>query len=99
MTEMDLYKKLASAELKAAHFHERWQTQCNIANALAAERVVLADKIRDLEKQTVLRCIDVIETYRVPVCNSTTAAELSSELTVEALCELQDQLKEEFGVA
>jgi hypothetical protein len=42
-------------------------------------------------------CIDKIETYRIPVGNSS-AGELACEWTYAALKEIRDDIKETFGV-
>jgi hypothetical protein len=45
----------------------------------------------------VRECIDKIETYRIPVGNSS-AGELACEWTYDALKEIRDDIKETFGV-
>ena len=45
----------------------------------------------------VQECIDKIETYRIPVGNSS-AGEMASEMTYSALMEIRDEIKEHFGV-
>jgi len=45
----------------------------------------------------VRQCIDKIETYRIPVGNST-AGEMACEWTYDALKEIRDEIKEHFGV-
>ena len=42
-------------------------------------------------------CIDKIETYRIPVGNSS-AGEMACEWTYEALKEIRDEIKEHFGI-
>lgn len=42
-------------------------------------------------------CIDKIETYRIPVGNSS-SGELACEWTYNALKEIRDDIKEHFGV-
>ena len=42
-------------------------------------------------------CIDKIETYRIPVGNSA-AGEMACEWTYDALKEIRDEIKENFGV-
>lgn len=42
-------------------------------------------------------CIDKIETYRIPVGNSA-AGELACEWTYDALKEIRDDIKENFGI-
>ena len=44
----------------------------------------------------VQRCIDCIETYRIPVGNSA-AGELACEWTYKALEEIRDEIRETFG--
>lgn len=54
----------------------------------------------DLEKFTeivVKKCIDKIETYKIPVGNSP-AGELACQWTYDALKEIRDEIKEEFGI-
>jgi hypothetical protein len=43
------------------------------------------------------QCIDKIETYRIPVGNSS-SGELACEWTYAALKEIRDDIKETFGV-
>ncbi len=43
------------------------------------------------------QCIDKIETYRIPVGNSS-SGELACEWTYTALKEIRDDIKEIFGV-
>jgi len=45
----------------------------------------------------VKECIDKIETYRIPVGNSS-SGELACEWTYDALKEIRDEIKEHFGV-
>lgn len=45
----------------------------------------------------VQECIDKIETYRIPVGNSV-AGELACEWTYDALKEIRDDIKQEFGL-
>ena len=42
-------------------------------------------------------CIDKIETYRIPVGNSS-SGELACEWTYDALKEIRDNIKETFGI-
>jgi len=42
-------------------------------------------------------CIDKIETYRIPVGNSA-AGEMACEWTYDALKEIRDDIKQEFGI-
>ena len=48
-------------------------------------------------KLIIQRCIDEIETYRIPVGNSA-AGELACEWTYDALETIRDNIKEHFGV-
>jgi pyrrolidone-carboxylate peptidase len=55
---------------------------------------------RDLEyfaELIVRECIDKIETYRIPVGNSS-AGEMACEWTYDALKEIRDDIKETFGI-
>lgn len=45
----------------------------------------------------VRECLDKIETYQIPVGNSA-AGELACEWTYDALKEIRDDIKENFGV-
>ena len=45
----------------------------------------------------VRKCLDKIETYRIPVGNSA-AGEMACEMTYSALMEIRDEIKEHFGV-
>ena len=48
-------------------------------------------------KLIIHRCIDEIETYRIPVGNSA-AGEMACEWTCAALKEIRDNIKEHFGI-
>ena len=48
-------------------------------------------------KLIIQRCIDEIETYRIPVGNSA-AGEMACEWTYAALKEIRDNIKEHFGI-
>lgn len=48
-------------------------------------------------KLIILRCIDEIETYQIPVGNSA-AGELACDWTYDALKEIRDNIKEHFGI-
>lgn len=55
---------------------------------------------KDLERfaQLIVReCVRKIETYRIPVGNST-AGEMACEWTYDALKEIRDEIREHFGV-
>lgn len=45
----------------------------------------------------VAECIDKIETYRIPVGNSS-SGELACEWTYSALKEIRDEIREHFGI-
>ena len=53
--------------------------------------------IEQLVKLTALECIDKIETYRIPVGNSS-AGELACEWTYDALKSIRDDIRETFGL-
>lgn len=53
--------------------------------------------IEDFVELIVKKCIDKIETYRIPVGNSA-AGEMACEWTYGALKEIRDEIKEHFGV-
>ena len=55
------------------------------------------DNTEKLAESIVKECIDKIETYRIPVGNST-AGEMACEWTYAALKEIRDEIKEHFGV-
>jgi len=55
---------------------------------------VVFEKFAELIIQS---CIDKIETYRIPVGNSS-SGELACEWTYAALKEIRDDIKEHFGV-
>ena len=54
-------------------------------------------KARKFAELIVRECIDKIETYRIPVGNSA-AGEMACEWTYDALKEIRDEIKENFGV-
>lgn len=54
--------------------------------------------IEELVKLSVQECIDKIETYKIPVGNSS-AGELACEWTYDALREIRDDIKETFGIS
>lgn len=45
----------------------------------------------------VRQCIDIIETYRIPVGNSA-AGEMACEWTYDALKDIRDEIKEKFEI-
>lgn len=68
----------------------------------AIELGFLQDQVDDIRDEKfaeliVRECIDKIETYRIPVGNSS-AGELACEWTYDALKEIRDDIKETFGV-
>lgn len=52
----------------------------------------------EFSKLIVQECIDKIETYRIPVGNSS-AGELACEWTYDALKEIRDDIRETFGIS
>ena len=63
-------------------------------------RYTIGGTSKGMEKFTKLiiqRCIDEIETYRIPVGNSA-AGELACDWTYAALKEIRDNIKERFGI-
>jgi len=54
----------------------------------------VADEFAELIVQ---ECIDKIETYRIPVGNSR-SGELACEWTYNALRDIRDEIKENFGI-
>lgn len=60
----------------------------------------VSDSVENMEKFAKLiihRCINEIETYRIPVGNSA-AVELAGKWTYNALETIRDNIKEQFGV-
>ncbi len=68
----------------------------NNFNPLAYEQWYL-DALEKFAESIVQGCIDKIETYRIPVGNSS-SGELACEWTYDALKEIRDEIKEHFGV-
>lgn len=54
-------------------------------------------RLEKFAKLIIQECIDKIETYRIPVGNSA-AGELACEWTYDALKEIRDDIKENFGI-
>ena len=52
---------------------------------------------RKFAELIIQECIDKIETYRIPVGNSS-SGELACEWTYDALKEIRDNIKETFGI-
>ena len=50
-----------------------------------------------LVQMVVAECINSIETYRIPIGNSS-AGDLACEWTYDALKEIRDEIKEKFGL-
>lgn len=55
------------------------------------------DRIDQLAELIVRECIDKIESYRIPVGNSS-SGELACEWTYDALKEIRDEIKEHFEI-
>lgn len=55
------------------------------------------DRIDQLAELIVQECVDKIESYRIPVGNSS-SGELACEWTYNALKEIRDEIKEHFGI-
>jgi hypothetical protein len=60
-------------------------------------RFVTYSEFEKFAELIVKDCIDKIETYRIPVGNSS-AGELACEWTYDALKEIRDDIKEHFGL-
>lgn len=68
---------------KAAQSSDSWENQRRFVETLA--QLVAQD------------CIDKLETYRIPVGNSS-AGELACEWTYDALKNIRDDIRETFGL-
>lgn len=55
-------------------------------------------EVEHLAELVAKECIDKIETYRIPVGNSS-AGELACEWTYDALKEIRDDIRETFGLS
>jgi len=66
----------------------------DLGESIEADKWSVAEEFVDL---IVRECIDKIETYRIPVGNSS-SGELACEWTYNALKEIRDDIKEHFGV-
>lgn len=55
------------------------------------------DAANEFAQMVALECIDKIETYRIPVGNSS-AGELACEWTYDALMSIRDDIRETFGL-
>lgn len=58
---------------------------------------IAVDKVDQLADLIVRECVDKIESYRIPVGNSS-AGEMACEWTYAALKEIRDEIKEHFGM-
>ncbi|HEX4938884.1 MAG TPA: hypothetical protein VFX11_09430 [Candidatus Kapabacteria bacterium] len=98
------WKQAASTSRDDAH---AWQIAANakfeqptierIAQQLAEHGLTIvsgkdAEKIKRCECDTIKKCIDIVERYKVPVGNSS-AGELACEWTMDALREIRDEMK------
>lgn len=54
-------------------------------------------RLEEFAELIIKDCIDKIETYRIPVGNSV-AGELACEWTYNALKDIRDEIKENFGL-
>ena len=54
-------------------------------------------RLEEFAELIIKDCIDKIETYRIPVGNSA-AGELACEWTYNALKDIRDEIKENFGL-
>jgi hypothetical protein len=58
---------------------------------------IAIDRVDQLADLIVRECVDKIESYRIPVGNSS-AGEMACEWTYTALKEIRDEIKEHFGM-
>lgn len=77
-------KRIEELWNKAAQASDSWESQKRFVETLA--------------QLVALECIDKIETYRIPVGNSS-AGELACEWTYDALKEIRDDIRETFGLS
>ena len=56
------------------------------------------DAANEFAQMVAKECIDKIETYRIPVGNSS-AGEMACEWTYDALKEIRDDIRETFGLS
>jgi hypothetical protein len=68
-----------------------------IGDGLSSNAIIGDKNIEKFAELIVKECIDKIETYRIPVGNSS-SGELACEWTYDALKEIRDEIKEHFGV-
>lgn len=71
-----------------------WNKAANAGGDTWAAHINFID---ELVKLTALECIDKLETYRIPVGNSS-SGELACEWTYAALKEIRDDIRETFGL-
>lgn len=64
---------------------------------LGAKRAMWEHRLEKFAELIVRDCIDKIETYRIPVGNSS-SGELACEWTYSALKEIRDEIKEHFEI-
>jgi hypothetical protein len=83
------------AEQSGFHFYDMHDIDGqDLGESIEADNWSVAEEFVDL---IVRECIDKIETYRIPVGNSS-SGELACEWTYDALKEIRDDIKEHFGV-
>lgn len=78
-----------------------WQQASDITAAFPSGNnswEVQVNFIDQLSKLVALECIDKLETYRIPVGNSS-AGELACEWTYDAIKEIRDDIRETFGLS
>ena len=68
-----------------------------LAKSIQCDRHWTENDIEKFAKLIVKECINKIETYRIPVGNSS-AGEMACEWTYDALKEIRDDIKETFGL-
>ena len=79
----------AAQEVSVSHNIPYWRMQDEIEEDAAWKE--------KFAKLIIQRCIDEIETYRIPVGNSA-AGELACDWTYDALKAIRDNIKEHFGI-
>jgi hypothetical protein len=83
------------AEQSGFHFYDMHDINGqDLGESIEADKWSVAEEFVDL---IVRECIDKIETYRIPVGNSS-SGELACEWTYDALKEIRDDIKEHFGI-
>lgn len=73
------------------------ETLTKIAKEAMVEHCISHARLEAFAELIVKECIDKIETYRIPVGNSS-SGELACEWTYDALKEIRDDIKETFGI-